>query len=131
MSENNQSSLSQEKASRSQAGPDWSILEKLAGKYDGQERSRVDRIKEDIRNDRNHSSYEEKQLDVSPSRIRKLGRIAMDSLGIRSRKSEERREREAVAVALREYHEEENSRRIAWEEKNDEEKKMMNAGRRN
>lgn len=98
-------------------GPDWSILEKLAGKYDSQERARVDRIKLDIEeNPWDCSEYERKQIEVPPTLIRKFGRIAMDALGIHSKRSEERRDREAISVALRERYDEREARRLAFVE---------------
>lgn len=84
-------------------------------KYDIAERSRVDRIKSDL-DFFNISEYERKQIKTRPSAFTKTVRLIADRLGIKIKRSEERREREAIHVALSEYHEEEAARKRAMEE---------------
>lgn len=48
MPEKDSSSPAHKILSSRSTGSDWSILEKLAGKYDSKERARVDRTKSDI-----------------------------------------------------------------------------------
>ena len=55
--------------------------------------------------------YEAEKIEVEPSRMRVLGRKVMDSLGVKSTKSELRRDREAMGGALKEYREEKAVRR--------------------
>ena len=56
--------------------------------------------------------YDFEQIDRDPSKLRVFGRKVMDGLKIKSEKSEERRDREAMAVVLREYREEKEERRL-------------------
>lgn len=88
---------------------------KNLSKYDATERPRVDRIKSNL-NIFNLSEYESKQITSKPSAITKMARLIADRLGIRTKKSDERREREAIHVALSEYYEEEAAKRRAMEE---------------
>ena len=69
-----------------------------------------------------------KQIDVPPTLARRIGRIALDALRIQFQRSEDRREREAMSVALREYRDEEEAKRRAYAEK--EQRWRMEAERR-
>ena len=92
-----------------------STAKRKLSKYDIAERSRVDRIKSDLFY-YNIYEYERKQIASRPSTFTKTVRLIADKLGIKTKRSEERREREAMHVALSEYHEEEAARRKAIEE---------------
>ena len=59
--------------------------------------------------------YEKEQIEKQPSRMRVLGRKVMDMLNIKFEKSEEMRDKEMMAVVLREYREEKEERRKAAE----------------
>lgn len=90
------------------SGPKRSILESLAGKYDAAERGRVDQLKDNLRQDlqdpsSESSRYRYEQISTPPSTLRKIGRLALDRLGIHFSRSETRRNREAMATAVREY----------------------------
>ncbi len=87
------------------SGSKWSILESLANKYDATEHGRVNRLKDNLRQDPfgESSRYKYEQINVPPSTLRKIGRLASDRLGIHFSRSETRRNREAMATAVREY----------------------------
>lgn len=93
-----------------------STAKRKLSKYDIVERSRVDRIKSDL-DYFNIYEYERKQIVSRPNTFTKTVRLIADKLGIKTKRSEERREREAMHVALSEYHEEEVARRKAIEER--------------
>lgn len=103
-------SLPQEQMSSTKRG--------ILSKYDATERSRVDRIKSGF----NESYYykdtcEKEQIASRPSTFTKAVRLIADRLGIKTKKGEERREREAMYVALSEHHEEEVAKNRAYEER--------------
>lgn len=83
----------------------WSILEKMADKYDAGERGRINQMKDNLKQDSfsETSSYRYEQINAPPSTLRKIGRLALDRLGIHFASSENRRRREAMAVAVKEY----------------------------
>lgn len=93
-----------------------STAKRKLSKYDIAERSRVDRIKSDL-DYFNIYEYGRKQIASRPNAFTKTVRLIADKLGIKTKRSEERREREAMHVALSEYHEEEAARRKAIEER--------------
>ncbi len=93
-----------------------STAKRKLSKYDIAERSRIDRIKSDL-DFFNVDEYERKQITSRPNTFTKTVRLIADKLGIKTKRSEERREREAMHVALSEYHEEEAARRKAIEER--------------
>lgn len=105
----------QEKISQAKAKVEGSY-KKRSSKYDVIERPRVDRIKSDL-NSFNIGEYERKQSISQPNAFTKTTRLIADKLGIRTKRSEERREREAIHTALNEYHEEEAARIKAAEER--------------
>lgn len=89
-----------------------SFFEKLAAKYDQHERIRIERIKTEIReNPMVGAKCEIEQIGVPPSLTCKIRRVVLDAIGIRLQKSETRREREAMSVALREYRTEQADQR--------------------
>lgn len=99
------------------SGSKWSILESLAGKYDAAERGRVDQLKDNLRQDlqdpsSESSRYRYEQISAPPSTLRKIGRLALDRLGIHFSRSETRRNREAMAVAIREYDTEQKQKEL-------------------
>ena len=91
-------------------------VKRKLSKYDIAERSRVDRIKSDL-DYSNIYEYERKQIASRPNTFTKTVRLIADKLGIKTKRSEERREREAMRIALSEYHEEEAAREKAIEER--------------
>ena len=105
-SENNEAELT--------SGSKWSILKKMANKYDAVERSRIERLKDDLAQDpfSESSKYRHEQIDVPPSTLRRIGRLALDRLGIHFRRSETRRRREAMAVAIREHDTEQKQKEL-------------------
>ena len=99
------------------SGSKWSILESLAGKYDAAERGRVDQLKDNLRQDlqdpsSESSRYRYEQISAPPSTLRKIGRLALDRLGIHFSRPETRRNREAMAVAIREYDTEQKQKEL-------------------
>jgi len=93
-----------------------STAKRKLSKYDIAERPRVDRIKSNLRS-LNIREYKEKQIETPPSAFTKIVRLVADRLGIKTKRSEERREREAMHVALSEYYEEKAARKRAMEER--------------
>ena len=91
--------------SEPRASSKWSILEKMADKYDAGERGRIDQMKDNLSQDQfgESSRYRYEQIDIPPSTLRKIGRLALDRLGIHFARSETRRRREAMAIAVKEY----------------------------
>ena len=79
---------------------------RTADRYAIKERARIDRLKTEISDSWDVSEYENRQIKDEPSTRQKFRRLLMDRLGIRTKKSEDLREREAMAVALRELSDE-------------------------
>ncbi len=96
----------------------WSILEKITQKYDANERARIDHIKQEIKEDPwSTISPESETKQVSLALLRKLGRVALDSFGIHSKRSERRRNEEAGIIAKQELRDEQEAERLANIEK--------------
>lgn len=90
----------------------------LSDKYDIKERPRIDRIKSDLNlNFWKVTEYESKQSTSEPSAFKKAVRLIIDKLGIKTKRGEELRDREAIRIALIEYRKEEDARQRAFEEK--------------
>ena len=89
---------------------------KISENYNKHERSRIDKIKAGFSNDMMRYEPERKQVLTKPSFLKQATRLVMDKLGIKIPGSEERRNREAMHVALVEYHEEKLLREKEWEE---------------
>lgn len=87
----------------------------LSSRYDVKERSRVDRIKSDLW--QYIGEYERRQSASEPSNAKKAVRLVTDKLGIKTRRGEELRDREAMRIALAEYREEEEERERAIQER--------------
>ncbi len=86
-------------------------------RYDEGERHRVERIRSDIESSPfSLWDYQGRETKEEPSTFTKVRRLIADKLGIKSKRDEERREREAMHVALKEYHKEEAAAKRAHEE---------------
>lgn len=92
-------------------------VKKISESYKKHERPRIDKIKASLSDYRAMNEARRKQISTRPGFLRQTTRLVMDKLGIKTRGSEERRNREAMHVALVEYREEELAREKAWEEK--------------
>ena len=103
-------------------GPDWSILEAMADKYDIRERERVERYKTEIRESWSDIEYE-REAEASPSLLKKIGRLALDRVGIKTKRDIEHREREAMGIALNEYRAERDAEAEKWRRQLEEEEK--------
>ena len=79
---------------------------KISENYNKHERSRIDKIKAGFSNDMMRYEAERKQVLTKPSFFKQATRLVIDKLRIKIPGSEERRNREAMHVALVEYHEE-------------------------
>lgn len=115
--DNNNYSLSeieQPKTSEQTSSLLWT--KKISENYNKHERSRIDKIKAGFSNDMMRYEAERKQVLTKPSFLKQATRLVMDKLGIKIPGSEERRNREAMHVALVEYHEEKLLREKEWEE---------------
>lgn len=94
---------------------------KVRAAYAAGERERVERLKADLDAFRGYE-YERRAIATEPSATTKVLRMLADKLGVKTKRGEERREREAMHVALTEHREEEAVRergrqeRIAREE---------------
>lgn len=110
----------------------WNILED----YDKAQRRLIDDYKIELKNGKRSQddlsfSYENAQIiesseevrarleqekiEKTPTRMKKIGRALLDAVGIRLKRSQELRKREAMATALSEYDEEEKKRRLTEE----------------
>lgn len=114
-------------SSKSEASSKWSILEKMADKYDAGERGRIDQMKDNLSQDQfgESSRYRYEQIDIPPSTLRKIGRLALDRLGIHFARSETRRRREAMAVAVQEYDAEQEEAQRRLEEQTEYQRREM------
>ena len=92
-------------------------MKKISENYDKQERPRIDKIKAGLSNYKMMNEARRKQVSTRPGLFKQATRFVMDKLGIKISGSEERRNREAMHIALIEYHEEELLRQKEWEEK--------------
>ena len=92
------------------------ISSRITSKYGAAERPRIDRIKADLEKSRGIFKNGEFTDPTSPSTITKAVRLMADRLGIKTKRSEEQREKEARFVAKKEYFKEEIERRIKAEE---------------
>lgn len=88
------------------------FAQRTAARYAERERSRVDRIKAEINDSWDTSEYENRKIETQPSTRQKWRRLLMDRLGIRTKRSEDLRNREATTIALQELQDE----RIAKEQ---------------
>ena len=74
--------------------------------YQEDERSRVDRLKHDIASDPDDEildRYQQERDFRKPSTLRKVGRVALDVMRIHPQSSEQRRDREAMSLAISEH----------------------------
>lgn len=92
-------------------------MKKISENYNKQERPRIDKIKAGLSDYKMMNQARKKQVSTRPGLFKQATRFVMDKLGIKTPGSEERRNREAMHVALIEYHEEELLRKKEWEEK--------------
>jgi len=92
-------------------------MKKISENYNKQERPRIDKIKAGLSYYKMMNEARRKQISTRPGLFKQATRFVMDKLGIKTSGSEERRNREAMHVALIEYHEEELLRQKEWEEK--------------
>lgn len=82
--------------------------------YQEDERSRVDRLKHDIASDPDDEildRYQQERDFRKPSTLRKVGRVALDVMRIHPQSSEQRRDREAMSLAISEHDAETKSQR--------------------
>ena len=82
--------------------------------YQEDEQSRVDRLKHDIASDSDDEildRYQQERDFRKPSTLRKVGRVALDVMMIHPQSSEQRRDREAMSLAISEHDAETKSQR--------------------
>lgn len=82
--------------------------------YQEDERSRVNRLKHDIASDPDDEildRYQQERDFRKPSTLRKVGRVALDVMRIHPQSSEQRRDREAMSLAISEHDAETKSQR--------------------
>lgn len=115
--DNNNYSLSEiEQLKTSDQKSSLSWTKRISENYNKHERSRIDKIKAGFSGYKMRGEAEIKQVSAKPSLFKQATRLVMDKLGIKIPGSEERRDREAMHVALVEYHEEKLLREKEWEE---------------
>lgn len=103
----------QEQANQSDA-PWLAWLNIALDAYQEDERSRVDRLKHDIASDPDDEildRYQQERDFRKPSTLRKVGRVALDVMRIHPQSSEQRRDREAMSLAISEHDAETKSQR--------------------
>lgn len=102
---------------------------RLLEKYDQTERSRVEKIKTGLSMAvENLGQYEYECKNIkTPNLIKKTTRLLGDKLGIKTKKGEERRDREAMAVAISEYRKELRAERKALKERIEQEENEREA----
>lgn len=103
----------QERANQSDA-PWLAWLNIALDAYQEDERSRVDRLKHDIASDPDNETldrYQQERDFRKPSTLRKVGRVALDVMRIHPQSSEQRRDREAMSLAISEHDAETKSQR--------------------
>lgn len=121
--DNNNYSLSEiEQLKTSDQKSSLSWTKKISENYNKHERSRIDKIKAGFSNYMMQNEAERKQVSAKPGLFKQATRLVMDKLGIKIPGSEERRNREAMHVALIEHNEEKLLREKEWEEKAAQEK---------
>lgn len=95
----------QEQANQSDA-PWLAWLNIALDTYQEDERSRVDRLKRDIASDSDDETldrYQQERDFRKPSTLRKVGRVVLDVMRIHPQSSEQRRDREAMSLAISEH----------------------------
>lgn len=95
----------QERANQSDA-PWLAWLNIALDAYQEDERSRVDRLKHDIASDPDNETldrYQQERDFRKPSTLRKVGRVTLDVMRIHPQSSEQRRDREAMSLAISEH----------------------------
>lgn len=103
----------QERANQSDA-PWLAWLNIALDAYQEDERSRVDRLKHNIASDPDNETldrYQQERDSRKPSTLRKVGRMALDVMRIHPQSSEQRRDREAMSLAISEHDAETKSQR--------------------
>lgn len=103
----------QERANQSDA-PWLAWLNIALDAYQEDERSRVDRLKHNIASDPDNETldrYQQERDFRKPSTLRKVGRMALDVMRIHPQSSEQRRDREAMSLAISEHDAETKSQR--------------------
>lgn len=88
----------------------------ISSMYEAMERPIIDKIKSEIQ-PYNIVKYERKQVASQPNTLTKTARLIAHKLGLETKRGKERREQEAIHIALDEYREEEATRRKALEER--------------
>ena len=97
-----------------------SVVEKIEEKYEENRRKRIDNIKDELRNNvplTDPEKYENWNalFETRKTRFEKIGAVALDSLGIRTKKSEETLNRVALGIAQNEL--EDEQREQLWQQK--------------
>ncbi len=89
-----------------------SFAQKIAARYATGERQRVDRLKSKLAADPWSLSYQydAQAITTEPTPLQKATRLFADKLGIKTKRSEQQREREAMHTALTEYQQEEQAK---------------------
>lgn len=92
-----------------------SFAKTISDKYAAGERARVDRLKSKL-NFSTAFDYEDQAITAEPTAFQKTLRMLTDKLGIKTKRGEKQREREAMHVALTEYRQEEQAKEQALQE---------------
>lgn len=92
-----------------------SFAQNISAKYAAGERARVDRLKSQL-NFSTAFDYKNRAIATEPTTLQKTFRMLTDKLGIKTKRGEKQREREAMHTALTEYRQEEQAREQAFQE---------------
>lgn len=85
-----------------------SFAQNISAKYAAGERARVDRLKSQL-NFSTAFDYKNRAIATEPTTLQKTFRMLTDKLGIKTKRGEKQREREAMHTALTEYRQEEQA----------------------
>ena len=96
-----------------------SIVTNLEEEYEKDKRDRVDRIKEELKlheesDDPARYDYWDALPETEKTRFQKIGTVVFDRLGIKTKRGQETRNREALGVAQEEI--ESENRKLYWDE---------------
>ena len=102
-----------------------SVVDKIEEKYEENRRKRIDNIKDELKNNVpliDPEKYENWNAltETRKTRFQKIGTVALDSLGIRTKKSEETLNRVALGIAQDEL--EDEQREQLWQQKQQQDK---------
>ena len=92
------------------------LPEKKMGTYAKSEQARIDRLKSNMRSTYDIDFYRHKQIKTRPNVFVKATRLVFDKVGIKTKWSEDRRDREAMSIIVKEHDEEREAKIREYEQ---------------